>query len=528
MTRPSTPPHSTRDRLHRASWLLWGITFVLLFSLTATVPALFVPLLAMAGGEHRQWLRDAYPVVVALVGLVVLFMLYTVLKQAELNRTREALEAEERERSSVSARLSELSALFQVSTTLHMQLRLEVILEIIVRRVVTTLGAQQASIMILNPETGVLETRASYGLEAEFSRGAQRRMGEGIAGWVAMRREAVLLGRRAAGTELGAHYKANRNITSAVSMPLMLGERVLGVLNVNRINHDESFGERHVEMLRTFAEHVAAVIDRAATLERLGDRARRLEADNEKLADLNRLKDVFLATATHELKSPIASVLAYADLLEDEDARLSREQAREFVTRLRAEAQRLLALVDDILDLSRLETGKLHLKSRDVSPAELVKGAVETSRPLARKLGVEVVNEVGGELGALALDEVRLRQAVGILLSGALHRSSKGGRVHLRAKDDHGYCRIEVADDGPAIPPAQATHLFELFQSGVPEGAEATRAGVGISLHLVRRLVEMHGGHVGVDSGVREGNVFWIRLPAPAAHVAGEAERQAA
>ncbi len=518
-----------RSRLRRAHWLLWGVTFTLLLSLALTVPALYVPLRELAGlDEEFQWIRDAYPVLVALVGLVVVFVLYTALKQAELDRTRTALEREEREKEGVRTRLSELSSLFQVSTTLHMQLRLEVILEIIVRRVVNTLGAQQASIMILNPESGVLETRASYGLEAEFSRGAQRRVGEGIAGWVAMRREAVLLGQRAPGDELGRHYKTNRNITSAVSMPLLLGERVLGVLNVNRIGHDESFGETHVEMLRTFAEHVAAVIDRAAALERLGDRARRLEADNEKLSELNRLKDVFLATATHELKSPLGSVLAYADLLEDEDGRLSREQAREFVGRLRAEAQRLMALVEDILDLSRLESGKLALKSRVVTPADLVRGAVETSRGTARKRGVELVEEVPATLPGLAMDEVRMRQAVATLIARALQVTPKGGKVTVRAHEDARCCRIEVLDGGAPVRPEAATHLFELFQHGAPEGDASDGPSPGISLHLVRRLAELHGGHVGYDHNERNGNVFWVRLPSPEAAVLDEPEARAA
>lgn len=517
MTTPDSHSRPNRDRLHRAGWLLWGSTFLVLLALTAVVPVLYVPLTELAQrDEDLHWIRDAYPALVALVGLVLLFVLYTALKQAELHRTREALEREEREKASVRDRLSEVSALFQVSTTLQAPMRLEVILEIIVRRVVTTLGAQQASVMILDPETGVLETRASYGLEAEFSRGAQRRMGEGIAGWVAMRREAVVLGQRAPGDELGRHYKENRHITSAVSLPLLLGERVLGVLNVNRINHDESFVDTHVEVLRTFAEHVAAVIDRAATLERLGDRARRLEADNEKLADLNRMKDVFLAAATHELKNPVGSVLAYADLLEDEDGRLTKEQGREFLGRLRAEAQRLLALVDDILDLSRLESGKLPMQMRDVTPADLTRGAVQTNRALARKQGVELLDESSASLPALPMDEVRVRQALASLVGNALRGTPRGGRVVVSAREDAGWCRFEVTDQAPGIPPEQAAHLFELFQMDVAAGPSSTRVGEGISLHLVRRLAEMHGGHVGVDRGADGGNVFWIRLPSPA------------
>ena len=297
-------------QLQRAGWMLWAAAFALLLALTTVVPTLYARVLGLTGDTPViVGLDNPYIVTVALAGLVILFCLYTVIQQRELHSAVVALSREENDRADAGTRLSELTALFQVSTTLQLQLRSDVILEIIVRRVVSTLKAQQASIMILEPESGDLVTRASYGLEAEFSRGARKKIGEGIAGWVALRREAVSLGEQAPTGELGKHYKENRRITSALSLPLAIGERVIGVLNVNRINHTEPFGEHHLDVLRVFSEHIAAVIDRAEVMERMGRRTRELEADNEKLTDLNRMKDVFLGTASHELKTPLTSVI---------------------------------------------------------------------------------------------------------------------------------------------------------------------------------------------------------------------------
>lgn len=509
--------------VHRAGWWLWAVTFALLLALTATVPALYLPLLDLVGrGEENPVLQNTWLATVSLMGLVILFCLYTILKQRELNVVRAALEVEERDKQDVRARLSELSALFQVSTTLQLQLRPDVMLEIIVRRVISTLRAQQASVMLLEQESGELVTRASYGLEAEFSRGARARLGEGIAGWVAQQREPVLLGRVAPTPELARHYKDNRAISSALSLPLTIGDRVVGVLNVNRINHPEAFDDRHIEVLQVFAEHIAAVIDRAEVLERLGTRARQLEADNEKLADLNRMKDVFLSTASHELKTPLSSVIAYAELLDDHDGKLSREQSREFVGRLRAEANRLLGLIDDILDLSRLESGKMVLKSRRVDLGEIARGAVETTRPMAQKYGVELASEVEEGLPALHLDEVKMRQVIVNLLVNAVKFSPRSGVVTVRIRRDAGHVRLEVHDQGPGIPPDSATHIFELFGQG-PGEAEG-RSGLGIGLHLVKRLTELHGGHVGVNSRAGDGSTFWVRLPLPAA-LPGEPEQ---
>jgi signal transduction histidine kinase len=521
----STQTEIRWQRLQRAGWMLWAAAFAVLIALTTVVPTLFARVFAFTGaGELPVGLDNPYVVSIALGGLVLMFCLYTVIQQRELHRAVKALSREENDRADASVRLSELTALFQVSTTLQLQLRSDVILEIIVRRVVSTLKAQQASIMILEPDNGELVTRASYGLEAEFSRGARKKIGEGIAGWVALRREAVSLGEQAPSGELGRHYKENRRITSALSLPLAIGERVIGVLNVNRINHTEPFGDHHLEVLRVFSEHIAAVIDRAEVMDRMGRRTRELEADNEKLSDMNRMKDVFLGTASHELKTPLTSVIAYAELLDDHDGKLSRDQAREFVGRLRAEAQRLLSLIEDILDLSRLESGKMALKPRTLDIAEVVSGAVETTRPLAQRYGVTLETELADGLPQLSVDEVKIRQVVVNLLVNAVKFSPRGAAVRLRTARDGTCVRIEVHDQGPGIAPDTATHIFELFGQNVPEDADA-RGGLGIGLHLVKRITEMHGGHVGVNSRSGEGSTFWIRLPiAPEAYASGEDE----
>lgn len=503
------------DHLNRRSWLLWGVTFAVVGALTAAVLMLYVPLLEMSGEARKQSVVQSYYALTALTGLVAIFCLYTTLKQRELNRMRVALEREEKDKDDVRTRLSELSALFQVSTTLNLQLRLEVILEIIVRRVVSTLRAQQSSIMIYNPETSELETRASYGLESEFARNAHKKMGEGIAGWVAEQQEAVLLNEEPHAT-LGQHYKANRNITSALSLPLMVGERCVGVLNVNRINHPDTFMEHHRDMLGLFAEHVGAVIDRAELMDRLGNRTRQLEADNRRLTESNHLKDVFLSTASHELKTPLTSVIAYAELLDDRERRLDEAQRGEFLGRLRSEAQRLLGLIEDILDLSRIESGKLALRRTTVSLESVVRSAVETTLATAEKYHVSVTERYAAGMPEMSVDEVKLRQAVVNLLVNAVKFSPEHGEVSVSVHQDGEFAVIDVSDLGPGVVPEEATHIFELFGQGARESA-SRHGGLGIGLHLVQRLTELHGGHVGVNSLPGEGSTFWIRLPLPTA-----------
>ena len=524
--------HSGWELLNHRSWLLWTVTFAVVIALTATVPLLYLPLLQFASDDKPAGSAEAYLVIVGLAGLVVIFCLYTILRQRELNRTRMALVHEEREREGVGNRLSELSALFQVSTTLNLQLKLEVILEIIVRRVVSTLRAQQASIMIYNPEDGVLETRASYGLESEFARHARKRLGEGIAGWVAERKEAVLLNeRQKPGAPEGPHrrhFKANRQISSALSLPLIVGERCIGVLNVNRINNPDPFLDHHREMLQMFADHVGAVIDRAETLERLGLRTRQLEADNLRLNETNRLKDVFLSTASHELRTPLTSVIAYAELLDDNENRLDQTQRAEFLRRLRREAERLLGLIEDVLDVSRIESGKLSLRRVPMNPIEVVRTAVETTRSMSAKGGIEIAESYAPGVPEISIDEVKLRQVVVNLLVNAIKFSPDNGRIKVAVGVDGDFVLIEIADQGPGIRPEDATHIFELFGQAV-NGHESRKGGLGIGLHLVKRITELHGGHVGVNARPGEGSTFWLRLPLPkAANDPAESETRAA
>ena len=505
--REESPWHHLQQR----GWLLWGAAFLVLLALAGAIPLIYWALI-QSSDDPASAQSQAYLAIVGLSGLVLVFCLYTALKQRELDETRTNLAREEREKDDVRTRLSELSALFQVSTTLNLQFKLDVILEIITRRVVSTLRAQQASIMIYNPETGLLETRASYGLESEYARHARKRMGEGIAGWVAERQESVLLNAQDTAANLVRHYKTNRNITSALSLPLRVGDRCVGVLNVNRINHPEPFKEHHRQVLGLFAEHVGAVIDRAELMERLGERNRELEANVERLHESHRMKDVFLSTASHELKTPLTAVIAYAELLADHEQRLDAQQRGQFISRLRGEAQRLMGLIEEILDLSRIESGKLNLRRRRLDVAALAHEAIETSRSMAAKYHVRLNEEYATGLPEVWADEVKIRQAVVNLLVNAVKFSPPESDVWLRVVAEPDCVRVDVTDVGPGIAPEDTAHIFQLFGQGVRETSDQ-RGGLGIGLHLVKRLTELHGGHVGVNSKMGEGSTFWIRLP---------------
>ena len=158
-----------------------------------------------------------------------------------------------------------------------------------------------------------------------------------------------------------------------------------------------------------------------------------------------------------------------------------------------------------------------------LSVNEIAGAAVETSRNMARKQGVRLVVDLEGSLPQVPLDEVKMRQVLVNLIGNAVKFSPQGGTVTVRSSREPQYLRVEVADEGPGIAPDDATHIFELFGQGAP-GLESTSPGLGIGLHLVKRITELHGGHVGVNSLPGEGSRFWIRIPLALAQTADPIE----
>ena len=503
-----------QHEVERRGWYLWFAAFSLILAFAATVHVLHLRLLSILSdtGDAGVWLRNGYFTGIGLTGLVFLFILYTALKQVQLHRLHVTLSAEESELEDLRTRLSELTTLFQLATALNLELSVDSILGIIVRRVVAALKAQQASIMLYNPKTELLETRAYYGVGGEFASDGKRRLGEGIAGWVAERQEAILLNDDDRNSEMKRHYKPERQITSALSVPLRVDSECVGVLNVNRISHPSLFNARQRDILRIFAEHVGVVIQRALTLGELQRKTVELERANVRLEEVNRMKDVFLSTASHELKTPLTSVIAYAEVLNDHAGKLSEEQNREFLGRLRGEADRLLGLIEDILDLTRLETGKIELKRQPMLLNQVIRTAVETVRPTAEKQTVGLEEDYDDEVDLIEVDEVKLRQAVVNLLVNAVKFSPEDGCVVVRTRCDGGELVVEVQDQGPGVSPGEVAQIFSLFGQGV-RGTPRGSGGLGIGLHLVKAVVELHGGHVGVKSSVGSGSTFWIRLP---------------
>lgn len=229
-----------------------------------------------------------------------------------------------------------------------------------------------------------------------------------------------------------------------------------------------------------------------------------------RLLDADRRKDEFLATLAHELRNPLAPIRSGLQLIRMAGANGTVEEIRSMMDR---QLTQLVRLVDDLLDASRMTSGKLQLRREQVELRSLIATAVETIRPAIEEAGHELVIDIPDEPIRVDVDVIRLAQVVSNLLSNSAKYTHRGGHIRLTAWRDGDMVCVSVADDGIGIPPAMLDRVFDMFTQ-VDRALEKTTGGLGIGLSLVKGLVEMHGGTIEARSeGDGQGSEFVVRLP---------------
>jgi PAS domain S-box-containing protein len=236
-----------------------------------------------------------------------------------------------------------------------------------------------------------------------------------------------------------------------------------------------------------------------------------LERQNERLRELDRLKDEFVALVSHELRTPLTSIRGYLELvLEGEAGDLTDEQ-RQFLGVVERNAHRLLALVGDLLFLAQVEAGKLSLDMGAVDLASIAAETVETARPLAEAKDV-TLTLASGPLPLLAGDRTRLAQLLDNLVSNGIKFTPSGGRVDVRVRGEQGTAVIEVRDTGMGIPVDEQEHLFDRFFR-TSKATEQAIPGTGLGLAISKAIVHAHGGQIAVASDEARGTSFRVALP---------------
>lgn len=256
--------------------------------------------------------------------------------------------------------------------------------------------------------------------------------------------------------------------------------------------------------------------DLTVALEENAALLRRLEQKGSDLEAASRHKSEFLATMSHELRTPLNAIIGFSEVLQERMFGELNERQAEYLEDIRASGRHLLALIDDILDLAKVEAGRMELDVGEVDVGECLEMGATMVRERATRQGVRLEIDVDPALGRIPADGRRLRQVVFNLLSNAVKFTPEGGTVTASARAGEGEVVIAVRDTGPGIAPRDRQRIFETFQQA---GDRAGLEGSGLGLPLSRALVELHGGRLWLESRIGEGSTFSLALPLVAAGV---------
>jgi len=296
---------------------------------------------------------------------------------------------------------------------------------------------------------------------------------------------------------------------TVLGVPMLREGIPTGVLTLTR-SEVRPFTEKQIELVSTFADQAALAIENVRLFEEIQDKNRQLQMASEH-------KSQFVSSMSHELRTPLNAIIGLTDMLVTNAARFGTEKAQEPLQRVNRAGTHLLGLINQVLDLSKIEAGKLELNPQTVQLAPLINEVIGTAGQLAEQNKNRLVVDAQDNLGALTVDPMRLRQILLNLLSNAC-KFTKEGEVKLRARrvaNGRDWIELAVADTGIGMTPEQQAKLFEEFTQA--DASTARRyGGTGLGLAITRKLARMMGGDVTVQSEPGEGSVFTVRLPSGA------------
>jgi signal transduction histidine kinase/CheY-like chemotaxis protein len=498
--------------------LLSSVLIVWLYvgrNIVSRLTALSRSMLAIAEGNLAAKVPTGGSDEIAEMGRVVEVLRKNTFERDELliERAQAAgrLEKQVEERTAELAQsVKELRALGEVSQAVNSTIDLQTVLATIIAKAVQLSGTEAGTIYVFDEASQEFQMRATYGMDKDLIAAVKDRhirLGEMMVSQAALQRRPMQLADAQQDTSsLVLDVIQRAGFRAVLTVPLLGADRIVGALVVRRKEPGE-FPQSAIHLLETFGAQSVLAIQNARLFQEIEEKSRELELASEH-------KSQFLASMSHELRTPLNAIIGLTEMMVANTARFGTDRALEPLNRVHRAGSHLLGLINQVLDLSKIEAGKLELNPESVNLAPLIDEVVGTARQLAEQNKNRLVVEADGKLGAVTVDPMRLRQILLNLLSNAC-KFTKDGEVALRVRkvaDGRSWIEFAVSDTGIGMTPEQQAKLFEEFTQA--DSSTARRfGGTGLGLAITRKLARMMGGDVTVTSEPGKGSVFTIRLP---------------
>lgn len=297
---------------------------------------------------------------------------------------------------------------------------------------------------------------------------------------------------------------------SSLTCPLMVNAIPVGFMFFSSIEKN-AYKKIHVETFQRIAAQLSVIVEKGRLVSELSNQRDRIQRQNEELRKLDELKNTFLGIAAHDLRNPIANIQMMTNMLLSNENSMSVEEAQDIINDIHQQSKHMLGLLEDILDVTAIESGKLDLSPEYIDAIDFMEKVVTRQRRIAESKGTHIILQRVA-IGNIYADPTRLRQVMDNLLSNAIKFSPPKSTIVTNLEHTKSKWRFEVIDQGPGITKKDRTRLFQDFAtlSAQPTGGEKS---TGLGLAICKRIVEAHGGKIGVDTKPGEGSTFWFTIP---------------
>lgn len=412
----------------------------------------------------------------------------------------------------------ELDSLLEISEVMILTEDLNNLFDLIIDKICRIMGIKLCSLMVVDVKKQEMTIESARGLPEDIVKKARLKIGENIAGWVVQSKQPLLIPDVARDSRFQLRDGDKYDNPSLLSVPLKIRDKVIGVLNVNNKASGDVFNKDDLRLLTILADQAAIAIENARLYQKLIRTKRTLSRNEKKMKQMvkdmkkmDKMKDEFISIVSHELRTPLTSVKEAVSLLLDEIPGKINDDQREFLNLAMHDTSRLNRLLNDILNLSRMEAGKLQMYWEVSDIKEVVDHALNSMRPMSLTKEIELLEEAAPGLGPIVLDKDKVEQILINLVSNAIKFSPNKGRITVKVDNDVDCYKISVIDSGIGMPPEELPRIFDKFRQ-IDSSSTRKVGGSGLGLSIVKGLVEAHKGQVWVESKAGKGTVFFFTL----------------